>query len=143
MFHATIKHYQAKFKVYDEELRNGDWQDIAFLQAQHIFYGYLTNEIKQFMNQLDPTRDTDHMMVQLNQLVNDFYHLSGIGSPDSQSSIFAELMGLKTNEEIEDTAREWAKSNPLAAMRWLYAKEMNPISPSFPLEKSTGSLEVE
>lgn len=152
VFQATVQHYATKYKL--NVMRNKSLMDrcrtcldgyelveLDFDRAKHEFYTYLFNEINQLAIRLDPLTDQEPFLRILSRLIDDFYYPSGIGFPDENTAYLTNLMDINSDEQIDETIRVWAETNPLAAMRWYYAKQMQSPTRELPVG-DTGSLDA-
>jgi hypothetical protein len=102
------------------------WYDITFQKAQLQFYNFLQEQVNATLVSYQPTMNEDKKEKignKISLLVSDFYHESGIGSPDQGTEARTELLGLYSDEKIKETIHSWSQTNPLAAMRWWYVEQ--------------------
>jgi hypothetical protein len=89
--------------------------ETLMMRAQHQFYSFLQNEVTHIVSIYSPTMSEEkkeELIRRTRLLVDDFYHPSTIGAPDSDTRFRSQYV------DTEDLVSAWEETNPLAAMRW-------------------------
>ena len=101
--------------------------NISLQYAQCSFYTILCGQLEACLAKINPLSENNRksVLLEIQQLVNEFYHDSTIGPPDHSTPAY-ELIGLTSELDIKNFILDWCETNPLAAMRCYYGYYISP-----------------